>query len=130
MRPQIQITTRHNAMHPVARAVAQANLISSVRTFQLRLHLLNTGENVLPDMAICDTMFRIVSKALDTDGYEPDRVMRGAHSAVKQCLSRDGVWYVQDATAIDQGLKHLVDIYPQLKARSVTAAWQKLEATA
>src|SRR5574343_789657 len=122
MKNPVRVTSRHIVMNPVARAVAQAKLIDAVRTFRIRMHLLAHNELVLSDMLVLDMMFHIT---LHAGGADP--VIRGAHSAIKQCIERKGAWHTQDLIALDEGLGRLVEMYPKLNPRAVAAAWQTLK---
>ena len=127
MTPFRQVS-RQVAMNPVARAVSKKLLVDALRDFQIRVHLMNDGEDATADVESAMKALAVCLHAMEIIGQADNpacRVIRGAQSALLQCAMRRFRWRALDATAVDQGLQCVADIYPQLPANVMTAAWKK-----
>lgn len=117
------------ARNPVARAVSRKALTDAIRDFQIRLHLMNDGDDATGDVEAAVRSLTVCLFAMEAIGqadHSACRVMRGAQSALIQCAARGFRWRSADATAVDQGMQCVSDIYPQLPATVMTAAWKRL----
>ena len=120
------------ARNPIARAIANNNLASSVRTFQTRLYLLDDGEDCEGDAVAAMQVLAVVSTALDQTGETetPDaRVIRGGMSCLAQIAQRGFLWRTGDAGAIDAALTRSVAEYKRLPAVTINHAWRVVMAT-
>jgi len=120
------------ARNPVARAIANTKLASSVRAFQTRLYLLDDGEDCESDAIAAMQVLAVVSEALIQvrDTETPDaRVIRGGMSCLVQIAQRGFSWRTADAGAIDAALSRAVDEYKRLPAVVINRAWQSVMET-
>lgn len=120
------------ARNPVARAIANKNLSDAVKTFQMRLYLLNDGEDCESDARAAMQVLAVVSEALFLTNKEktPEhQVIRGAMSCLVQMAKRGFTWRTVDAGSIDSALSRAVDLYKTLNAQTINQAWKNVMAT-
>lgn len=120
------------ARNPVARAIANKALSDAVKTFQMRLYLLNDGEDCEADAVAAMQVLAVVSEALFLTGNDktPEhQVIRGAMSCLVQVAQRGFTWKTVDAGAIDAALSRAVDLYKTMKAQTINKAWANVMAT-
>lgn len=126
----VKVVPQHVAMNPVARAIARTQLRHAVRDFQIRLHMLEDGEDVASDIQcslVVLTVCLLTMEILGRLGEPAASVMRGAQSTLLQCAQRGAKWRTADLAAVSVGLQHAVDTYPSLPARETALAWQRMK---
>ena len=115
----------HVARNPVARAIARPRMLSTVRAFCVRLHMLQDGEDAAGDLHTAAKVLAVAIRIAEARGDTTSghaRVMMGGMSTLVALATRGGAWRVLDATAIDQALVRAIEVYESATAKEVQNA--------
>lgn len=124
------VIDQHAARHPVARAAAKARLRTTLRDFQIQLHLLPDGSEQVAALVQALQILQVAAVAAEmrhdaTPGRLP--VIRGALSACFDRLEQRGTWRTSVAVAIDRGLTEALAALNDATALEVQRAWVAVE---
>jgi uncharacterized protein YaiI (UPF0178 family) len=123
--PDFLVVSEHVARNPVARAIARQRIADAVRDFQIRLHLLEDGDDVQADIPAAAKVLAVALSVMQQTGRmaTPEaRVMSGAMGQCAAVSQRRYRWTNGDAVAIDEGLRRAVEVYRNATAAQVQAA--------
>lgn len=123
---------RNTANNPVARAVAQRELASSVLTHKIRLYMAQRGEPCADYCLAIGTVMSVLAYAAELDpkvgGGEPAvRIIRGAISACVQMAELDS-YDPTNTVAIERALDLAVELNRRLRPDLINRAWHALHA--
>ena len=120
----------HVARNPVAIAIGQQRIVSSVRDFLIGIHMLEDGKEAQAGIQCAARVLAVAIRICELEGQmdgAPCRVMRGAMSALVSAAQRGFVWRVMDANAVDIGLEHALAVYRLSKSKTRTQAWRDVQ---
>ena len=125
-----RMQSKHQALNPVARAVARKKLHQAIVDQKIRLYMMDEGED-------CAELCEGIGMTLAVLGYAAEidpkigphdstvRVLRGGLSACQQMLLT-GKYVKANTVAIDVALDAAEIINQQVKAELVNEAWKAL----
>lgn len=112
---------RNVGLNPVAIAYAKKTINESVLTEQIRVYLLEEGDDYASEIQNIGFFLAVVAQACSTMPARETTIVRGALSSLAQ-MSVDGKWRKSQTVAILEGIKQAKRLFDDIKPRLLNHA--------
>lgn len=113
--------SRNVGLNPVAVAYAKKTITESVLTEQIRVYLLEDGDDYAAEIQNIGFFLAVVTQACSTKPAKETAIVRGALSSLAQ-MSVDGKWRKSQTVAICEGIKQAKQLFDDIKPRLLNHA--------
>ena len=113
--------SRSAALNPVAILYARKTITDGVLTEQIRVFLLEDGDDYASEIQNIGFFLAVVAQACSTLPARETAIVRGALSSLAQ-MSVDGKWRKSQTVAIVEGIKQAKQLFDGIKPRLLNHA--------